>query len=225
MMLFQTNLAKSLRASKRGASMMEFAIVLPVLSFIGMGGLELSQYAMAIHKVNASANTLADNMSRVGARSALAATQLRERDVLDGFKGAMKENPSLNITSGRIILSSLERNPDGGQWIRWQRCIGTLNYPSSFGEAGDGATGTAFPGMGPTGSKIQTPPGTGQAVMFVEIAYDYTPMFSDMILPATRITANSAFLVRTPRDLSGTGIFNPVPVLAPPYTCNRHTAT
>ncbi len=212
-------------SSKRAVSAIEFALVLPLLTAVGMGGMELSQYAMTIHKVTVAANTLADNMSRVGARSALSATQLRERDVMDGFIGTKKENPSLNITSGRIILSSLERNAAGGQWIRWQRCIGTLNYPSTFGNAGDGATGNTFPGMGPTGSQIQTPPGVGQAVMFVEIAYDYVPMFSGMIIPNTRITSNAAFLVRTPRDLTGSGIFNPSPVLTPTYTCDRHTAS
>src|SRR3546814_13154337 len=45
-------------------------------------------------------------------------------------------------THGRIILSSLERNDDGGQWIHWQRCYGDLDVESSYGEAGDGEEGT-----------------------------------------------------------------------------------
>src|SRR3546814_18191316 len=56
-------------------------------------------------------------------------------------------------THGRIILSSLERNADGGQQIHWQRCYGDLDVASSYGEAGDGEEGTDFPGLGPDGSE------------------------------------------------------------------------
>src|SRR3546814_6366403 len=57
-------------------------------------------------------------------------------------------------THGRIILSSLERNADGGQQIHWQCCYGDLDVASSYGEAGDGEEGTDFPGMGPDGAEV-----------------------------------------------------------------------
>ncbi len=217
--------AKSCLKDRRGVSAIEFALVLPVLAIMGMGGLEMSQYAITIHLVTQSANSLADNMSRVGANSSLTTTQLRERDIVDGFYGMIRQNPTLNIPgNGRVILSSLERNSSGGQWIHWQRCIGTMAHASTYGNAGDGVTGTSFAGMGPTGSKIQTPPGSGQAVMFVEVAYQYTPMFTDLILPSRVITSDAAFIVRSPRDLAGTGLFNPSPAVATPYICSRYTA-
>ncbi len=218
--------ALAILRDQRAVSAIEFALVLPILSLMGMGGLELSQYAITIHRVTQSANALADDLSRVGANSSLSTTQLRERDVLDGFRGMIRQNPTLNIpANGRVILSSLELNASNGQWIHWQRCIGAMNFASTYGNAGDGATGTAFPGMGPTGSKIQTPPGAGQAVMFVEVAFQYTPMFTGLILPSKVIKSEAAFLVRTPRDTSGSGIFNPSPTVPTPYTCNRFTAT
>jgi TadE-like protein len=210
----------------RGVSAIEFALTLPVLSLMGMGGLEMAQYALTVHKVSQAANALADNMSRVGALSALSTTQLRESDVLDGFVGVKRQNPALNITAnGRITLSSLELNPSGGQWIHWQRCIGTMVRAPAYGIQGTGVSGTAFAGMGPLGQEIKTPPGAGQAVMFVELAYQYTPMFTGLVLPSTLIKTESAFIVRTPRDTSGNGIFNPGTSVPTPYTCDRHTAS
>src|SRR3546814_1196324 len=70
-------------------------------------------------------------------------------------------------THGRIILSSLERNADGGQQIHWQRCYGDLDVASSYGEAGDGEEGTDFPGMGPDGAEVTA--AAGAAVMFVAV--------------------------------------------------------
>src|SRR3546814_18229085 len=77
-------------------------------------------------------------------------------------------------THGRIILSSLERNADGGQQIHWQRCYGDLDVASSYGEAGDGEEGTDFPGMGPDGAEVTAAAGT--AVRFVKVYYDYQPL-------------------------------------------------
>src|SRR3546814_19008908 len=73
-------------------------------------------------------------------------------------------------THGRIILSSLERNADGGQQIHWQRCSGDLDVASSYGEAGDGEEGTGFPGMGPDGADVTA--AAGKEVMVGEVYYD-----------------------------------------------------
>ena len=209
---------------RRGVALIEFALAFPLLLTFGMGGLEYSQFALAVHKVSQSANAMADNLSRVGAKSALTTTQLREADIIDTFRGMQRQAGNLNVgLHGRVIVSSLERNASGGQWIRWQRCLGTMVYPSSYGNAGDGASGTSFPGMGPAGSEVKAPPGTGQAVMFVEIAYEYQPMFTSAILPPTLLKSYSAFIVRSPRDTAA-GVTNPSPSVTS-YTCNRHTAT
>ncbi len=210
----------SLRQNKSGVALMEFAFSLPVFALLGMGGLEISQFAMAHHRVSQAANALADNMSRVGLDTGLSVTQLRESDINDGFIGALKQTGSAKLGQrGRVILSSLETNADGGQWIHWQRCVGLLVHASTYGNAGDGASGTALTGMGPVGSRIAAP--ANASVMFVEIAYQYQPMFTDYILPSTKIFARAAYIVRSERDLSG--VFNPDGKTS--YTCNRQTAS
>ena len=217
-------LTRPFSSDKRGVALIEFAIGLPVLALMGMGGIELGNYALAIHKVSQTASAMADNLSRVGAKSSLAKTQLRETDIRDSFRGMERQATGLSVgLNGRAIISSLERNPDGGQWIRWQRCIGMLNHPSSYGVEDDGSTGTSFPGMGPGMTKIKAPPGSDQAVMFVEIAYEYKPLFSSAIISQTKLTSFAAFIVRSPRDTDA-GVINPSPGITP-YTCDRFTAT
>lgn len=214
----------ALKSHNRGVALMEFAIGLPVLALVGMGGLEMANYAMAIHKVSQTASAMADNLSRVGAKSSLAKTQLRETDIRDSFRGMERQANGLGIgANGRAIISSLERNADDGQWIHWQRCIGTLNHTSSYGLEGIGASGTGFPGMGPGATKIKAPPGDGQAVMFVEIAFEYKPLFTESIIPQKKLTSFAAFMVRSPRD-TDVGVTNPSPGIAA-YTCNKFTAT
>jgi hypothetical protein len=219
-------LMRRLRRDVSGLALIEFGYSLPLLFGLVGYGLELANLANASMKISQAANALADNASRVGLESALAKTQLRESDINDGLIGVSRQAGAMDVpTNGRIILSSLELNADGGQWIRWQRCLGTKNYPSSFGVAGDGATGTTFPGMGPAGARV-TAPDNESAVMFVEIIYDYKSIFSDIYVSNRQIKFHASYIVRDKRDLTvnnGAGITNPGPAVA--HTCDRFTAT
>jgi hypothetical protein len=222
-----TRLLRRLWHDTGGLALIEFGYSLPLLLGLSGYGLELANLANANMRISQAANALADNVSRVGLESALAKTQLRESDINDGLIGVTRQSGTMDIGSrGRVIVSSLERNAAGGQWIRWQRCLGTRPYASSFGVAGDGATGTAFPGMGPVTARV-TAPDAESAVMFVEIIYDYSPIFSTIYINNRQIRFHASYIVRDKRDLTvnnGTGITNPTPA-ATPYTCDRFTAT
>jgi len=204
------NLRTILRAAVRdtgGLAMIEFAFVAPILLVIGMASLEAANYAMVLMRVNQAAVHVADNASRIGERSVLAMTRIHEEDMNDLFIGVnIQTGANLDIYgNGRIIVSSLERNADGGQWIHWQRCKGTLNQVSDYGAEDTGRTGTALDGMGPAGDELQAE--AGEAVMYVEIFYEYQPLvgngFSDAFGPdAQFIRTEAAFNVRSPRDLS-----------------------
>jgi TadE-like protein len=210
----------ALRACQSGVAMVEMALVTPLIMGLVMWGIELGQLAKAQHQVSQAASALSDNMSRVGLQSALSSVQLRELDIIDGFIGLSRQTESFNLTAnGRVTLSSLEQNSSGGQWIHWQRCIGVKNYPSTFGVAGDGITGTAFPGMGPADSRVRAP--SGAAVMFVEVAYDFQPTFGTIFLAPRVVRAHNSFVARSERDL--TQIYNPTGDIE--YKCDRFTAT
>src|SRR3546814_7043487 len=128
--------------------------------------------------------------------------QVREVDINEVFAGAERQAAGLDLeNNGRIILSSLQRNDDGGQTIKWQRCYGNMEVASAYGVEGTGATGTDFKGMGPVGREVTASAGT--AIMFVEVTYEYQPLlFGDWLGPRT-IRSTAAYNIHAARDLSG----------------------
>jgi len=203
--------ARSLVRSISGASIVEFAISLPLLMGLALGGVEIVNLAILELRLNQLAITVADNASRAKQTLVTGAPHFREYDVNDVFAGAALQVANLNIpTNGRVILSSLQMNSSGGQWIQWQRCWGSTKYTSRYGVEGTGSTGTAFAGMGPTGRKM-TVDDTKTAIMFVEVNYRYTPLFFTGIVHAMDLHSEAALYVRDDRDL--TQIYNPAPTV------------
>ncbi|MFM6932936.1 MAG: TadE/TadG family type IV pilus assembly protein [Novosphingobium sp.] len=200
-------------ACRSGVAAVELAVALPLLVTLSMGGLELASFALANMRVNQIAISIADNASRAKMTSVSGAAQFREYDVSETFRAADLAYPAMAIFSnGRVVLSSLETNSSGGQWVHWQRCRGSKAVGSKYATQGTGSTGTSFAGMGPTGSIITAE--SGAAIMFAEVYYDYRPV----TLPGATITIyrNAALYVRDDRDLSQ--IYNPSPT-ATVYSC------
>jgi hypothetical protein len=184
--------AKALRrlwSAEQGVALIEFAVSLPVLLMLGLGGIELANFAVAHLRTSQIALTTADNASRVR-------ESIDEADVNELFLGSEIAGSSFKFKeNGRITLSSLEVNPKGdGQWIRWQRCMGDKSYPPQYGRQGKGKNDRSLQAMGPPGRQIAALPGT--AVMFVEAAYDYQPIVPNPFTSATTITYTAAFNVR-----------------------------
>jgi hypothetical protein len=194
-------LARRLRRNTSGLALVEFAFAAPLVLGMGMLGTETAFLVITHMQVSQIAMQVADNASRVGEQDVLTARKVYERDVAETLIGAEKLGNTIRIfEQGRVIISSLQRNAQGGQWIAWQRCRGAKNHVSSYGLQGAGATGTTFPGMGVAGRRITAAQGT--AVMFVEVSYDFrspTPlnMFDDNVISYT-----AAFNVRDNRDLT-----------------------
>jgi Flp pilus assembly protein TadG len=214
---------RRLRRDRRGIAMSEFALASPIFLILGALGVESANYALVSMKVSQIAANLADTTSRIGQDNPLSLKQIRESDINDAFQAVRLQGGNYNITTtGRVILSSLETNASNGQWIHWQRCVGKLAVTSSYGVAGAGATGTALPGMGPSGSEIKAP--VGQSVMFVEVQYDYQPLITNRFYGGKRIKSTAAFIVRDPRDLSNANNpANPAPT-ATASSCNTYAA-
>lgn len=186
---------------REGLALTEFAFTAPILLTLGVAGTETAHYVVTHMRLSQVATQVADNASRIGEQNVLVERRVFEHHINDMFVGADKLAVGLDLYEhGRVIVSSLEQNEDDGQWIHWQRCRGAKNYTSSYGVAGDGEEGTAFPGMGEPGQEIQASPGT--AVMFVEVAYDYQPLSGISGLEGKTMIYTAAFNVRDVRDLS-----------------------
>lgn len=191
-----------LHASVSGTAAMEFALGLPMLLGIGLWGGELGNLAMVNMQVSQLAMQIADNGSRIGDTSMLEDLKIYESDINDILEGANIQASSLDVMRhGRITISSLQVVPGttDRQYILWQRCKGGKSVPSRYGPAGTGAT-TTLNGMGPAGAEITA--SQGDAVIFVEIEYNYQPLISAKFAPTKAIRAVAAFNVRDDRDIT-----------------------
>jgi hypothetical protein len=192
---------RRLKQDVSGLAMVEFAFAAPLVLGMGMLGTDTALLVITHLQVSQVAMQVADNASRVGSDDVLAVRRIYERDVVDTLLGGEKLGENIAIyQQGRVIISSLQRNADGGQWIAWQRCRGAKVYNSSFGVQGAGATGTSFPGMGVPGRYITASEGT--AVMFVEVAYDFRSITPMNVFNNQQIVYTAAFNVRDNRDLT-----------------------
>lgn len=228
------NAGRRLLADRRGVAMLEFAFAMPPVLFISLYGMEVGNLALTNLKVSQAALNLADNASRVGLDTGLSTMQLREVDINDALAGARVFGQTWKLTeNGRITLSSLHRGADGVQRIQWQRCLGLkkgADWESHYGvttvtastDASDANKGTLQPkGMGPVGSEVNAPPNS--AVMFVEINYQYRPLFGLNWIAGgkSRINYIASFIVRDKRIFDQ--IYDPSPK-ATRYTCDKFTA-
>lgn len=199
-------LLRRLAADSSGVSFIELALVLPVLLTLGLYGTEVAYMAMTNMQVGEIATSVADNASRLGQtdNSSVSPT-VKESQVDSVMWGALKEGSSFDFeTNGRVILSSLEVDPDSGvQFIHWQRCRGKLDRASSYGKQGEGKTGKILDGMGAEDHKIRAVPNS--AVMFVEVYYHYQPLFGTMFIEDQVFKHEAAYLIRDDRSLNPAG--------------------
>lgn len=228
------NTLARLRRDDSGLALIEFAYAMPAVLAMGVYGIETANLAQTHLRVSQVALMLADNASRAGV-DATGGTiqQLREIDINDIMQGVRLQSGSkLDIpNNGRVTLSSLETNTDGGQWIHWQRCLGKkqgTGWDSTNGKEDDGKTGTSFPGMGRAGAEVKAP--VGEAVMYVEINYQYKSLFGTLtaIVGSPVIQYTASYIVRDKRELNGNngaGLYDPTPsVGTAKMTCDKYTA-
>jgi hypothetical protein len=194
---------KQLLAAPAGVAATEFAFVLPFLLGAGLMGVEVANRAIVQMQVSQLAARIADDASRVGDTSTLQDRKIYEQDITDLLRGAdVQGGARLDLFEhGRVIISSLEVVPgtDEQQYIHWQRCFGRKNHVSSYGVEGDGLD-EDLPGMGPPGGEVWA--FKDEAVIFVEIAYDYQSLVGENFGFADEVTATASFTVRDDRDLT-----------------------
>lgn len=215
-------LLRALARSRSGAAVTEFALSLPLLLTAGLWGVETANQAVMQMRVSQIAVLIADNASRVGENSLLGETRIYESDINDVFFGAdIQGGTRFQLYEhGRVILSSLEVVPgtEDQQYIHWQRCKGKKVHPSSYGEEGDGK-GNHIEGMGPPGEEIQAI--DDEAVMFVEVVFEYQPLVGKLFAGVDQLSATATFNVRENRDLSQ--IYQRDPAKPDPVSsCDKH---
>jgi Flp pilus assembly protein TadG len=192
--------ARRLNRDRRGVALMEFAVMLPALVLLCLGGMELANFITTKMRISQIALQIADNAARIGSGTPLAAKTISENDVNDLFVGAQTASGKLNLRdNGRVVLSDLEPqaspNPANKYKIAWQRCYGTQVHPSTYGNAG----ATNLAGMGPPGRLVTAQ--DDNATIFVEVFYVYKPIVGLTWTPATDMVEIASMAVRDRRDL------------------------
>ena len=194
-----------LRKSDDGVSIIEFAFVFPVLAVFGLGGMELAQYTRTHMILSQVAVAAADNASRAKEEVVGGSPRFSEGDVEQIFAAVRRQSRNINLEEeGLLVLSSIQRNDDGGQTIKWQRCFGEGDFTPSFGLQGANATGDDVTEIGDAGHAVSAE--ASEAIMMVEVFMPYDPMlgvsaFNDFIGDDTiRYVSNA--LVRDDRDLT-----------------------
>lgn len=202
-------LLASLRRNTSGVALVEFALTLPVLTAMGMYGVEIAYMSSVNMQMSQMALELADNASRMQqTNNSTVAPTVTETDIDTIMSGVIKRGENFRFAqNGRVILSSLEKDPaTGKQFIHWQRCAGSLLVPSAYGNDSDsnGLNGGTLTGMGSGSTKaIAT---TGIAVMFVELTYDYSGIFGTLFVNNVRFRQEASYIVRDLRDLRASNV-------------------
>ena len=192
------NLLRKLARNRSGVAMVEFALGAPLVLTAGLWGTETANLALTTMRVNQLTAQIADNASRISEQSALQTHRVYEGDINDVLYGAQLQAGKLDLfRNGRVIISSLEVRPDGTtQYIHWQRCRGAKQAASSYGVENQNLP----KGMGPTGEEVLAQP--DEAVIFVEVHFDYQPLISNRFIGSTSLRSIASFTVRDQRDLT-----------------------
>lgn len=177
-----------------GSSLIEFALALPVLLFLIVAGMELTNYVVVQMQINRIAAMTADNASRLR-------TPMSESYMNQLLTGVDKAGTNIGFTKhGRVIVSSVQNNGSStGQWIRWQRCWGKLPVTSQYGPEGRGQNDSSLPTI--RGLTAQP----GSALIYAEVYYDYQPIIPNTLFNPGRLTHETAFIVRQRTDFSISG--------------------
>ena len=100
-------------ADKRGTSLIEFAVILPVLTLLFMGTVDIGMLAMANMKVYNAASSMADLVAR---------DETISTDTLNDLFGAASQvaTPLDLAGSGKVIITSVSADTDDDPRIFWQ---------------------------------------------------------------------------------------------------------
>lgn len=184
----------ALLKARDGFAMVELGMMAPFLIVIILGGLEFTNYIVAHHRVRQIAAMTADNASRLR-------TQMSEAYVNQLFVGVDKAGAAMDFKAkGRVILSSIQNNAaNNGQWIRWQRCFGSLSRVSKVGIQDKGKNDSSLPDV----KGLEAQPGS--AIMYAEATYMYKPLFKNPFTTDQEIYHEIAFIVRQRSDFAISG--------------------
>jgi hypothetical protein len=164
------NKIRRLFGDRKGIATVEFAIALPVLVLMILGGVEIARYILLQQKLNGIAVTMADLVAQ---------SETLSSDELDTLFTAVDyvARPFQLGTDGVVVVSSIGATNGNPVQIYWQ-------------QSGGGSLSTASE-IAPSAGSITMPSGfvirDGESVIVAEVFFDFTSFFAPHIVPSTRL--------------------------------------
>lgn len=143
----------------RGALVTEFALTVPMMMILLMGGAEVGRFMLINQKMDRAATTMADLVSQEETM-----TNAKLTTLYSVVSPTM--TPFTLGAKGVMIVSAITLEGSTAK-VKWQRTgSGTLSVASKIGTQGGTATL-------PTGMTV----GTGQTIIIAELFYNFTTLF------------------------------------------------
>jgi hypothetical protein len=156
--------ARTFSSDTRGSTIIEFAIIVPLVLLILLGGYDMGRYILLNQKLDRAAATMSDLVSRPPNISSAEINKLMIAaiEVVQPFDLAGK---------GGVIISSVYKKPSESAKVTWQiKGGGPIAPPSMIG-------GVGSPSKMPTGFVLRD----NENVITAEVYYDYEPLFLDAL--------------------------------------------
>lgn len=161
-----TALCRRFARTGEGTTLAEFAIMVPILMTLLLGGVDVARLAFLQQKLDRAASTVADMVSQ---GQTITTAQLN-----DIFQSVTPILEPFSIAPGVVIVTAVGASGGNAPAIDWQRSGGgSLAATSAIGQPGQ-------PPTLPTGFTVSD----GETVIIAESFYDFTPLFLPaLILP------------------------------------------
>lgn len=170
---------RHLARRQEGVAYLEFALILPILLLLLLGGVEVSRYIQAAQKVDKMTHTIVDLIAQA---PTISDSELDQ--IMVAAEHVMTPYPFAN--NGVIIVSCIGYNEYGQLRVKWQHSGGgTLPRSSAIGNEGDS------PDL-PEGFTLDT----RDNVIVAESYFAFTPIINDTYVEATDLYRTAYYLPR-----------------------------
>ena len=156
-------------SSKSGAAMVEFALALPILILLSLGGFEVTRHILIQQKISKTVSSMSDLVAR---SKSISTTELDQM-----FQAVPHLMEPYNKSSDLVVIISSVANYGSGPVVTWQQK--------------GGGTKTTASNIGMTGGSASLPAGftlaNNENTIVAEIFYDYKPAVASNIVGASTI--------------------------------------